>query len=94
MTEPASTDRHTFELTIITEIAQALNGSTDLNQALQTTLGLVADLLGLETGWIWLFNEKTGASYLAAEQNLPPRAGKKPGAYGRELLLPGLLPSR
>ena len=72
------TDRHTYELTIINEIAQALNGSVDLNQALQTTLGLVADLLGLETGWIWLLNEKIGAFYLAAAQNLPPALTQNP----------------
>lgn len=71
-------DRHTFELTIISEIAQALNGSVDLNQALQTTLGRVADLLDLDTGWIWLLNEETGASYLAAEQNLPPALRQNP----------------
>lgn len=78
-TEPHLTeDRHIFELSIISKIAQALNGSVDLHQALQTTLGHVAELLNLETGWIWLLNGETGASYLAAEQNLPPALAQSP----------------
>lgn len=74
----AGPDRRTHELTVINEIAQALNGSIDLNQALQSTLAHVADLLGLRTGWIWLLNDETGASYLAAEQNLPPALANNP----------------
>ena len=67
-----STTQRTRELAILNAIAQALNRTVDLNAALQTTLAHVADLLGLQTGWIWLLNEQDGASYLAAAQNLPP----------------------
>ncbi|MEM7133096.1 MAG: GAF domain-containing sensor histidine kinase [Chloroflexota bacterium] len=66
------------ELKIISEIAQGLNGSVDIREALQTTLAHVAQLLGLETGWIWLLNEETGSSYLAASQNLPPALAQNP----------------
>jgi two-component system NarL family sensor kinase len=59
------------ELSILNEIAQALNGEVDLDHALQATLAQVAGLLDLQTGWIWLLREGTGESYLAASQNLP-----------------------
>jgi two-component system NarL family sensor kinase len=60
------------ELSILNSIAQALNRSVDLEQALQSTLAQVAELLGLHTGWIWLLKQETGEPYLAAAQNLPP----------------------
>jgi two-component system NarL family sensor kinase len=59
-------------------IASALNRSVDLDQALQATLAQVADLLDLRTGWIWLLDAETGASYLAASQNLPPALAANP----------------
>lgn len=66
------------ELSILNTIAQALNRSVDLNEALHTTLAQVADLFDLHTGWIWLLNEQTGESYLAAAQNLPPALADDP----------------
>lgn len=60
------------ELPILNEIAQALNRSIDLDAALQTTLAQMAALFDLQTGWIWLRNERTDEFYLAAAQNLPP----------------------
>ncbi len=66
------------ELVILNEIAQALNRSLDLDEALQTTLAQVAALLDLHTGWIWLRNERTDAFYLAASQNLPPALANNP----------------
>ena len=59
------------ELTILNSIAAALNASVDIDDALQAVLAQVADLLGLHTGWIWLLDEDTGESFLAAAQNLP-----------------------
>lgn len=66
------------ELAILNEIAQALNRSIDLDAALQTTLAQMATLFDLHTGWIWLRNERTGAFYLAAAQNLPPALANNP----------------
>jgi two-component system NarL family sensor kinase len=66
------------ELAILNAIAQALNRSVDLNQALQAALAQVAELLDLRTGWIWLLHEETGESYLAAAQNLPPALRDNP----------------
>jgi two-component system, NarL family, sensor kinase len=60
------------ELTILNEIAQALNREVDLERALEATLAHVARLLDLQTGWVWLLSEGSGESYLAAAQNLPP----------------------
>jgi two-component system NarL family sensor kinase len=64
--------RRNYELSILNKIAEALNHSVDLGQTLNAALAQVAELLDLETGWVWLLQEETGASYLAAAQNLPP----------------------
>lgn len=66
------------ELVILNEIAQALNRSVDLEEALQTTLAQMAALFDLHTGWIWLRNERTEEFYLAAAQNLPPALASNP----------------
>ncbi len=50
----------------------------ELDQALHTALAQAAELLGLQTGWIWLLREETGESYLAAAQNLPPALARDP----------------
>ena len=60
------------ELSILNRIAEALNSAPDVQQALERTLALVADLLGLRTGWVWLLDPETGQFYSAAVRNLPP----------------------
>jgi two-component system NarL family sensor kinase len=69
--------RRNAELAILNTIAQALNRSVDLDEAVQTALAQVADLLDLHTGWVWLLREN-GESYLAAAQNLPPVLAHRP----------------
>lgn len=66
------------ELSILNTIAQALNRSVDLDQALQSALALAAGLLDLNTGWVWLLDETSGEPYLAAAQNLPPGLANNP----------------
>jgi len=66
------------ELTILNSIAQALNRSVEMDGALRAALAQVAELLGLSTGWIWLLDEETNESYLAAAQNLPRALTKNP----------------
>ncbi len=66
------------ELVILNSIAQALNRSVAMDEALSAALAQVADLLGLSTGWIWLLDEETGRSSLAAAQNLPRALTKTP----------------
>jgi two-component system NarL family sensor kinase len=70
--------RRNHELSILNSIARALNSSVELDQTLQIGLSQVAELLGLHTGWVWLINEETGKTYLAASQNLPPALQNKP----------------
>ena len=70
--------RRNRELSILIAIARALNQSVDLDQALRATLAQVAELLDLRTGWIWLLDEETGESYLAAAQNLPRALAANP----------------
>jgi two-component system, NarL family, sensor kinase len=64
--------RRNRELSILNAIAEGLNRAVDLREALQTALGLVAELLGLRAGWVWLLDEETGEEVLAAAQHLPP----------------------
>jgi two-component system NarL family sensor kinase len=66
------------ELSILNQIARALNGEIDLARALHTTLALVAELLDLHTGWVWLLDEQAGTPYLAASQSLPPALAHSP----------------
>jgi two-component system NarL family sensor kinase len=70
--------RRNRELSILNGIAEALNGSVDLEEALHAALAQAAELLGLSTGWVWLLREDTEESYLAAAQNLPPALALKP----------------
>jgi two-component system, NarL family, sensor kinase len=72
---PARTARRSppaRELSILNAVAEALNSSADVRPALERTLALVADLLDVRTGWIWLLDPETDQFYLAAAQNLPP----------------------
>ncbi len=59
------------DLRVLTAVARALNGTPDMHQALTHTLALVAELLRLEAGWVWLLDPETGHFYNAAAQRLP-----------------------
>jgi two-component system NarL family sensor kinase len=65
-------DGPTRDLRILAAIAEALNSAPDVQRALERTLAMVADLLGLRTGWVWLLDPEAGRFYNAAAQNLPP----------------------
>src|SRR6266849_3014387 len=68
-----TTDRSSRrELQILAAIADALNSSPTVQGALERTLELVTDLLGLPTGWVWLVDRDSGHMYNAAARNLPP----------------------
>jgi two-component system NarL family sensor kinase len=71
------------ELGIIAAVAEALNSSADVRQALERTLTLVAELLGLRTGWVWLMNQETQHFYAAAERDLPPYLQERVRMAGR-----------
>lgn len=76
--EAAQLQRRNRELAILNQIADTLNRTVDLDEALRATLSQTASLLDLQTGWIWLLQEESGASYLAAAQNLPPALAHNP----------------
>src|SRR5438552_2411263 len=63
--------RRNRELSILNAIAEGLNRAVDLHEALQSALALVAELLGLRAGWVWLLDEQTGEPELAAALHLP-----------------------
>ncbi|HLY24126.1 MAG TPA: GAF domain-containing sensor histidine kinase [bacterium] len=69
---PRREARHVRELRVLASIAEALNSAPDVERALARTLALVADLLGLRTGWVWLIDPESGRWYNAAAQHLPP----------------------
>jgi two-component system NarL family sensor kinase len=71
------------ELGILNAVAEALNSSPDVRQALERTLALVADLLGLRTGWVWLVDHETHRFYSAAERELPPYLQERVRMAGR-----------
>jgi two-component system, NarL family, sensor kinase len=70
--------RRSYELSILNDVARALNASVDLPALLAVALEKVAELLGLSTGWVLLFDEASGEPFLAAAQNLPPGLREEP----------------
>src|SRR5436853_1948925 len=71
------------ELSILNAVAEALNSSPDVRQALEKTLSLVAATLGLRTGWVWLLDQDTKRFYDAAERELPPYVQERVRMAGR-----------
>jgi two-component system NarL family sensor kinase len=71
-------ERRNHELSVLNEIARALNRSVELGEALGFTLSQVAELLGLRTAWIWLLDDSSPEPYLAAARNLPPALADNP----------------
>jgi two-component system NarL family sensor kinase len=70
--------RRNRELSILNAIAEGLNRAVDLGEALRAALALVADLLDLRAGWVWLLDEDSGEPLLAAAQFLPPALRDEP----------------
>lgn len=59
------------EVAFLKEIAELLNEGTDTNSTLSAVLKKLLHVTGLETGWIFLIDEK-GTHHLAADESLPP----------------------
>jgi two-component system NarL family sensor kinase len=66
------------ELSILNTFAEALNQSVDLKQTLETALAKAREVFDLHTGWVWLLEEHSPETYLAAAQNLPPGLARQP----------------
>ena len=62
----------TRALRVLREVAEALNRATTEQEAASEALSRMADLLELETGWVWLRDPDGGRYYSAAVQSLPP----------------------
>jgi two-component system NarL family sensor kinase len=77
-TDTEQLERRNHELSVLNSIAEALSREVDLPRALETALAKVAELLGLQTGWVFLLDEETERSNVAALQNLPPALAKSP----------------
>jgi serine phosphatase RsbU (regulator of sigma subunit) len=68
---PNESQQRITELTTLNELAQTLNRALDLREALDTALPHILELMGLNTGWIFLRNEADEFG-LSARANLPP----------------------
>ncbi len=74
LTEPDLLD----DLQTLNEIALALNQSADVQNALDKSLSLLVELMGLNTGWIFIIDPEAGDRWggrgfrLASHHNLPP----------------------
>src|ERR1051325_11465300 len=62
----------TRALRVLKEVAEALNRATTEERAAGEALRRMADLLGVETGWVWLRDPASDRFYSAAVQSLPP----------------------
>jgi two-component system NarL family sensor kinase len=90
---------HTRALRVLKEVAEALNSAPTEERAAGEALRRMADLLGLETGWVWLREPASDRFYSAAAQNLPPYLQEPVRMTGRscwclELFRSGRLTSR
>jgi two-component system NarL family sensor kinase len=62
----------TRALAVLKEVAEALNRAPTVERAAADALACMADLLGVETGWVWLRDPDSDRFYSAAVQQLPP----------------------
>jgi serine phosphatase RsbU (regulator of sigma subunit) len=63
--------RRLAELSSVNALAQTLNQASDLREALEAALRYIVELMGLQSGWIFLRDEAEGYR-LAARRDLPP----------------------
>ncbi len=81
---PALSDaqRRVAEFTTLSALTQILNRGLDLREALEAALPHIVELVGLQTGWIFL-REEDGFR-LAARHNLPPAIAYPSAAWQNE----------
>lgn len=63
--------QHAAEFTRLHRLTQSLNQAQDLRELLEQSLPHIVQLIGLQTGWIFLRSEQGGFK-LAARHDLPP----------------------
>ena len=79
----SDSQRRIAELTTLNALAQTLNRALDLHEALDTALPHIVDLMGLQTGWIFL-RDGEESFRLAARHDLPPAIGYPGSAWVEE----------
>jgi serine phosphatase RsbU (regulator of sigma subunit) len=60
-----------FELTTLNALAQTLNKAADIREAIEQALQQIIELMGLNSGWVFML-EENGHFRLAARHDLPP----------------------
>ena len=82
----AYTEELVNSLTTLNKIAETLNRSADVASALDSALADLVDLMGLETGWVFLKDPAAKSQWfgrgftLAADYNLPPAMARSKAA--------------
>lgn len=59
-------------LQTLRKIAETLNQSVDMQEALHKSLGLIVDILEVRSGWVFLYQDREEAYSLAAHYQMPP----------------------
>ena len=67
----AGRSRRARELNALNAVAEVLNRSSSIGEALERTLAVVAGAIGMRSGWVWLQDER-GEFVPAATYHLPP----------------------
>ena len=71
---PHSLSQHEAEFTQLHTLTQRLSHAQDLRELLEQSLPHIVQLLGLQTGWVFLRSEESGFK-LAARHDMPPAMG-------------------
>ncbi|NJK79134.1 MAG: SpoIIE family protein phosphatase [Chloroflexaceae bacterium] len=95
---PIHSNQRVAELTTLNALAHTLNKAADLRDVLEGSLEHILELMELQTGWIFMYDE--GETFtLAARHNLPPAISYPGKGWGgdcrcHELCLEGKLDQR
>ncbi len=73
----AETKEHLKKLTILNKVINTANNASNIQNLLKDVLNSTIDLLGFDSGGIYLLNEETGFTELAYYENLPKPFLKK-----------------
>ena len=81
-TSTQTLQKRNHELTVLNQIAEALNREINLKDALETALYNIVKLFNLTTGWIFLKEDETEKFYTAITIDLPPALADHPRRMG------------
>lgn len=79
-------DAHLHEAELLKQIAETINGTYDMTQLLDVVLTKLLEMTGLQTGWVFLMEDRTSEDFrCAVDVRLPPALtveGKRPMREG------------